>query len=68
MLLLMMIVASAGSLMMIFDVVGVRSILMGIFTGPGSISRIVALVLILTNLKVFPFVWHVSLHLIRGFP
>ncbi|MCJ1463382.1 hypothetical protein MMC07_001989 [Pseudocyphellaria aurata] len=60
-LLMMMIVASAGSLMMIFDVLGVRSVLIGIFTGPGSVSRIVALVLILTNLKVFPFVWHIRI-------
>lgn len=46
---------------MIFsDVSGVRALLGGIFTGPGSISRIITLLVILTNLKVFPFVWHVS--------
>ncbi|MCJ1427312.1 hypothetical protein MMC29_005215, partial [Sticta canariensis] len=59
--LLMMIMASTGSLMILFDVYGVRAVLIGIFTGPGSVSRIIALLLILTNLKVFPFVWHIRI-------
>lgn len=28
-------------------------------TGPGSFSRILALVVVLANYKNFPFVWHV---------
>lgn len=64
--LLMMVMASTGSLMILYDVFGVRAVLIGMFTGPGSVSRIIALLLILTNLKVFPFVWHVSLYLREG--
>lgn len=61
--LLMIIIASIGSLMIVLDVSGVRpGLIVGIFTGPGSVSRVIALLVILTNLKVFPFVWHVSLY------
>lgn len=37
---------------------GVKELLVGLVTGPGSMSRIVALVLVLVNLKVLPLVWH----------
>jgi hypothetical protein len=43
----------------------VPKLVVNIFTGPGSFSRIVAIVLVLANLKNFPLVWHVSYAVIR---
>lgn len=40
--------------------INVRALLTSAFTGPGSISRIIAIVLVLCNLKNLPFIWHVS--------
>ena len=43
-----------------FDYRSVRSLLQSTLTGPGSTSRIVAILLVLANFKNFPLVWHVS--------
>lgn len=40
--------------------VNFKALLLNTLTGPGSVSRIVALAVVLANLKNLPFVWHVS--------
>jgi hypothetical protein len=40
--------------------VNVKALLQNALTGPGSTSRIIAIVVVLANLKNFPLVWHVS--------
>ena len=40
--------------------VNLRNLVIRTFTGPGSYSRVVAAILILTNLKNVPFAWHVG--------
>jgi hypothetical protein len=39
--------------------VNVKALLLKTLTGPGSVSRIIALAVVLANLKNLPFVWHV---------
>jgi hypothetical protein len=36
-----------------------KKAMLSIFTGPGKYSRIAAFLIVLANLKNFPFVWHV---------
>jgi hypothetical protein len=40
--------------------VNLKALLLQTITGPGSGSRIIALAVVLANLKNLPFVWHVS--------
>ncbi|KAI9734037.1 MAG: hypothetical protein M1818_006975 [Claussenomyces sp. TS43310] len=39
--------------------VDLKSLLLGVVTGPGNYSRILAIVVVLANTKSLPFVWHV---------
>jgi hypothetical protein len=36
-----------------------KSLVLNTVTGPGNVSRIIALVVVLANLKNLPFMWHV---------
>lgn len=53
-------VAAASSAYGIIRAGGVKALLQSTFTGPGSTSRIIAILLVLLNIKNFPFVWHVG--------
>ena len=53
-----LLVAGAGYGLSRLDV---RSTFLNVFTGPGSTSRIIAIVIVLANIKNFPYVWHVSI-------
>ena len=39
--------------------VNLKSLVLNTVTGPGNISRIIAFIIVLANLKNLPFVWHV---------
>lgn len=39
----------------------VKAVLVSTFTGSGSTSRIIAILLLLANLKNLPFAWHVRI-------
>jgi hypothetical protein len=42
------------------DVGSLKALLKSVVTGPGSTSRIVAILVVLANFKNLPLVWHVS--------
>ena len=41
--------------------VNLRNLIINTFTGPGSYSRLAAVLLVLANLKNVPFAWHVRI-------
>jgi hypothetical protein len=54
-------VAALAAVSVVFGVskVNLKSLVLNTVTGPGNVSRIMALVVVLSNLKNLPFVWHV---------
>ncbi len=54
-------VAALAAVSVVFGAskVNLKSLVLGTVTGPGNVSRILALVVVLANLKNLPFVWHV---------
>jgi len=54
-------VAALAAVSVVFGVskVNLKSLVLNTVTGPGNASRIIALVVVLANLKNLPFVWHV---------
>jgi hypothetical protein len=68
-----LVAVSAGAIAVVgtgkIDYRSVRSLLQSTLTGPGSTSRIVAILVVLANFKNFPLVWHVGdLTIIPTFP